>query len=134
MINSRTISLDTKDQIQFLDITQKVNRFVGDANVKEGLVMIFSPHTTNAIFINENEKGLMKDYERLLQIFPKGAGYQHDKIDNNSDAHLRSISLGSNVTIPIQNGSLQLGTWQHIFLAELDGPRNRKIIFQVIGE
>jgi len=133
-MNSTIISLSTDGETQFIDITGKVEDIVSKSGTKEGTAVIYTKHTTTALFINEGERGLLKDYERLLQFLPKEAGYEHDRIDSNAHAHLSSIMLGSSVTIPVLKGSLQLGTWQRIFLAELDGPRQRRVIVQVIGE
>lgn len=134
MIRSTTISLSTEGETQFIDITGKVENSVAETKAKEGVAVIYTKHTTTALFINEGERGLLRDYERLMQLLPKGAGYEHDRIDSNAHAHLRAVLLGSSVTVPIREGGLQLGTWQRIFFAELDGPRQRRVIIQVIGE
>jgi secondary thiamine-phosphate synthase enzyme len=85
--------------------------------------------------INENESGLVSDIMQLLEkLVPAHAGYLHDRIDNNADAHLKATLLGSSETIPVVNGELLLGTWQSIFLAEFDGPRAREINVTVIGK
>ena len=133
-MKSTIISLSTDGETQFIDITDKVEGIVSKSGTKEGTAVIYTKHTTTALFINEGERGLLKDYERLLQLLPKGAGYEHDRIDSNAHAHLWSVMLGSSVTVPVLKGDLQLGTWQRIFLAELDGPRQRRVIVQVIGK
>lgn len=134
MIHSTTISISTERETQFIDITGEVEGIVSKSGTQEGLAVIYTKHTTTALFINEGEMGLLRDYERLLRLLPKGAGYEHDRIDSNAHAHLRAVLLGSSVTVPVLKGSLQLGTWQRIFLAELDGPRRRGVIVQVIGD
>lgn len=131
-MKSTTISLSTQHDTQFIDITSEVEGIISKSNVKEGLAVVYTKHTTAALFINEGEKGLLLDYEKLLGLVPKGAGYEHDRIDSNAHAHLRAVLLGSSVSIPIHEGTLQLGTWQRIFFAELDGPRQRRVIVQVI--
>ena len=89
-------------------------------------------HHTGLI-INENESGLKSDILRFLnELAPKGKGYLHDRIDNNAHAHLRAVVLGSSVTIPIENGTLALGTWQSIFFVECDGPRRREVCVVVV--
>lgn len=81
----------------------------------------------------KNETGLKSDILALLNgLIPKGKGYLHDRIDNNAHAHLRSVVLGSSVTIPIEKGDLTLGTWQSIFFVECDGPRRREVYVKVI--
>jgi secondary thiamine-phosphate synthase enzyme len=134
MIQSNTISLSTSRGTQFIDITHEVEGLVARAKVKEGVAVVYTRHTTTALFINEGERGLLRDYERLLQLFPARAGYEHDRIDSNAHAHLRAVLLGASVSVPIIEGKLGLGTWQRIFLAELDGPRQRRVVVQVIGE
>ncbi|MDI6655253.1 MAG: secondary thiamine-phosphate synthase enzyme YjbQ [Candidatus Hydrothermarchaeota archaeon] len=127
------ISIKTSREVQFIDITSEVERVVRESGVKEGAANIFTKHTTTAIIINENEPGLLRDYEKLVELVPKGRGYEHDRIDDNAHSHLRSILLGPNKVVPIIEGSLALGTWQRIFLAEFDGPRVREVVVQVIG-
>lgn len=127
------ITVKTSRETQFIDITGEVERVVRESGVKEGAVNIFTRHTTAAIIINENEPGLLRDYERLAELLvPKGRGYEHDRIDDNAHSHLRSILFGPNKAVPIIGGSLALGTWQRIFLAEFDGPRVREVAVHVI--
>jgi secondary thiamine-phosphate synthase enzyme len=98
-------------------------------------VNIYSKHSTSAIFINENESGLLEDYQNLIQtLIPTGNNYKHDRIDNNADSHLRSFIIGNNETIPFENGSMDLGTWQSVFFLDMDGPRNRRITITIMGE
>ncbi|MFH1774779.1 MAG: secondary thiamine-phosphate synthase enzyme YjbQ [Methanobacteriota archaeon] len=127
----RFVTVKTSREVQFIDITSEVERVVRESGVKEGAANIFTKHTTTAIIINENEPGLLRDYEKLVELVPKGGGYEHDRIDDNAHSHLRSILLGPNKVVPIIEGSLALGTWQRIFLAEFDGPRVREVVVQV---
>ncbi|MEE8167624.1 MAG: secondary thiamine-phosphate synthase enzyme YjbQ [Candidatus Hydrothermarchaeales archaeon] len=132
---SKILSVNTKRKTQFLDLTGEVEKFVGEAGVKEGLLNIYTRHTTTGVIINENETGLLRDLERLFDtLAPKGSGYEHDRIDDNADSHLRAVLCGGSKSIPIYKGRLQLGTWQRVFLAEFDGPRKREVMLQVIGE
>ncbi|MEM4251366.1 MAG: secondary thiamine-phosphate synthase enzyme YjbQ, partial [Candidatus Bathyarchaeia archaeon] len=106
-----------------------------NAEVANGICLIFSLHSTTAVVINENEKGLISDIIRKVsEEFPKGAGWSHDRIDDNADAHLASTFIGSSKALPIRDGGLMRGTWQSIFLLELDGPRTRTLMVEVIGE
>jgi len=112
-----------------VDITHEVEKFVSDAR----LVHIFVPHTTAALLLNENEPGLLEDIGELFErLVPQEGTYLHNKIDNNAHAHLRSILLTPSLLIPAENGRLLLGTWQRIFLAEWDGPRERRVIITFI--
>ena len=97
---------------------------------------IFTKHSTSAICVNENEKGLLNDFEKVLKdIVKENDNYEHDFIDNNAASHIRAFLLGSSETVPIVDGRLDLGTWQSIFFVELDGPRRgRTIDLTFMGE
>jgi len=126
------IEVQTSQETELVDITERVKEIVRDAGARDGFCVIYTPHTTTGIIVNENEAGLREDILSTLgKIVPKGAGYQHDQIDHNAHSHLRAILLGPSATIPIENGSLVLGTWQGIFLVELDGPRKRTVHISV---
>ncbi|MFQ6062070.1 MAG: secondary thiamine-phosphate synthase enzyme YjbQ [Methanosarcinales archaeon] len=129
----KTIKIQTKKETELLDITKDVREFVKE--IKSGICVIFTKHTTTGIIINENENGLKSDILNLLnEIVQNRSGYLHDRIDNNARAHLRSILLGCSVTVPIENGNIALGTWQSIFLVECDGPRNREVYIKILEE
>lgn len=126
------IDVSTSRSTEFINITGEVRAAVERSGVKEGVAIVYTKHTTTAITINENESRLLSDFEKALEkLVPKGAGYGHDNIDSNAHAHIRAIIMGPSETIPIRDGSLALGTWQSIFLVELDGPRSRKVMVQV---
>lgn len=101
-----------------------------------GIVNIFTKHSTSAIRVNENEKGLLLDFEKALKdVIKEKDNYKHDFIDNNAASHIRAFLLGASETIPIIDGRLDLGTWQSIFFIELDGPRsNRTVDLTFMGE
>lgn len=129
------LSFSTSKDFEILDITDEVSRAVKYTEVKEGLCLVFSLHTTTALVINEREPGLLDDFRQASsKLFPKGAGWRHDLIDTNAHAHLASTFMGNFQVIPITNGSLLLGTWQRLLLVELDGPRRRRVIVTAIGE
>ncbi len=129
------ISIQTTKNQEVIEITDNVKDVVKMSKISEGLCTIFVMHSTAAIIINENyDPDLRLDLiDALNGMIPKGK-WRHDKTDRNGDAHLKSIILGPSETIPIKNGELQLGTWQAPMLVELDGPKERKIIVQVIGD
>jgi len=129
------ISISTSKKQELIDIADKVNAIVKKSNVKEGLCNIFAMHATAAIIINENaDPNICLDtIDALNNLVPSGK-WRHDKLDGNADAHIKSTILGPSETIPIKNSELQLGTWQSPMLVELDGPRDRKIIVQVLGD
>jgi len=128
--------ISTKKKQELIDITSKVNSIIAKSKAKSGLCNVFTAHATAAIIINENyDPNICTDLINALnKLVPKGI-WLHDKIDGNADSHIKSAILGPSETIPIRNGELQLGRWQSIMLAELDGPRNdRKIIITVMGD
>ena len=134
MIHRHVISLSTSQATQFIDVTREVEKVLQDSGIRDGVITVYTRHTTTAIFINEGERGLLQDYKRLLNLVPEGADYEHDRIDRNAHAHLRAVLLGGDVSIPVLNGRMDLGTWQRIFFAELDGPRQRRVVVQIVGE
>lgn len=122
-------------RVEIIDITQDLNDILAKCKIKEGIINVFARHSTAGIVINENESGLIKDFQNALEsLIPTGKGYLHDRIDNNADSHIRSFFIGSSETIPLENGFLSLGTWQSVFFVELDGPRARKFVITVMGE
>ena len=98
--------------------------------------MVSVPHATAALIVNEHEKGLLSDLlARIEALFPASAQYEHNAIDDNADAHVAAAFLGHNRTFPVSAGKVIRGTWQNLFLVELDGPRSRReVIVQVMGD
>ena len=132
-VKNQSIKLNTNQNFEIIDITSKINELI---DVENGIVSIFSKHSTSAIVVNENEQGLLNDLEFTLNnLITDKFTYQHDRIDNNAKSHLKSFLLSSSECLPIKNGHLDLGTWQSVFFIELDGPRhNRTITLTIIGE
>jgi len=123
------ISISTNERFELVDITYEVQKLLDDFDLDEGAVLIFTKHTTTALMINEKETGLLRDFKKIMkELVPEGREYEHNRIDNNADSHLRAILLSSSLVVPVSNRRLELGSWQRIFLVELDGPRTRKII------
>lgn len=125
------ISVSTQDRYQLVDITSQVEETVAKSKVKNGLCLFFVPHSTAAIILTENESGLKNDWLKILQKLVEGEKFEHDRIDDNTDSHLLSGLLGQGKVLPIENGHLVRGTWQQIFLVELDGPRTRKVVVKI---
>ncbi len=131
-----TVSLQTKLSPQFIDITDDVDAFVKISEIDKGNAVVFSPHTTTAIIINENDSKLLQDFVDVLEhLVPKKQNYNHNtsEYEGNGHSHCRQILLGSSETVLIEDGKLCLGAWQRIFFVELDSPRDRKIIIQIMG-
>lgn len=130
---NRSIKIDSSSNFQIIDITSDIITVLNDIKKEkkfdEGIVSIFTKHSTSAIRVNENEKGLLNDFEKVLKdLIKENDNYRHDFIDNNAASHIRAFLLGSSETIPISEGRLNLGTWQSIFFIELDGPRRSRTI------
>ena len=128
--------VSTNKKQGLIDITERVNSIIKKSKVKSGLCNIFAAHATAAIIINENyDPNICLDLlDSLNKLIPNGI-WRHDKIDGNADSHIKAAILGPQETIPINNGKLELGRWQSVMMAELDGPRNdRKIIVTIVGD
>lgn len=132
----RELALSTKELFDLVDITREVEEAVSESGVSNGICLVYAPHATAAIVVNERESGLMKDILRKVQdLFPRGAGWLHDRIDDNAHAHLGSALISSSRIFPVRGRRLVRGTWQNIFLLEMDGPRaSRKVVIEVLGE
>ena len=147
----KTLSYRTDEFLHFLDITDDVQNIVTESNAKDGMVLVYSFHTTAAIRINEREKGLIKDFKTLAKkIAPSDIYYHHNDLTErtenlvcqsgasdclNGHSHMLHLLMGAtSETVPISDGKLVMGTWQRIFLVELDVSRKRDILVKVIGE
>ena len=133
---TRELEFSTRGEIDLVDITRDVEEVVRDSGIQNGQVLVFVPGATGAIVTIEHESGLLEDFKRALrELIPKGAGYLHDRIDDNAHSHLRATLLGASECFPVVDGRLVRGTWQQIFFVELDvRPRYRRVIVQVVGE
>jgi len=134
-IVEKQFSLRTDRRSQMVDITHQVASMVAESGVKDGDAVIYCPHTTAAVTINENaDPSVVHDILFMLeQLVPHGSsGYRHS--EGNSDAHIKSSIVGCSRQVLVQGGSLQLGTWQGIYFCEFDGPRARTFYVQVRGQ
>ena len=131
---------------EFIDITDWVSECVAESEIANGLAVVYSKHTTAAVTINENEPLLLGDMAGFLeQIFPRHHNYQHNNFEirtvnmtedesPNGHAHLQHLLMGTSETVPVIDGVIQFGTYQSIFFIELDHPRSREVMVQVVGE
>jgi len=126
-------SFSTKGEIDFIDLTDKVQEAVSQSGIKNGLVHVFAPHATGVLILTENEYGLLNDIKAFLEkVIPKHGPYRHP---SNAHAHLRSVLLPPDKTMPVIDGRVEFGTWQSLVFVETDvHPRRRAVIIQVIGE
>lgn len=143
-IHRERIDLESKTQIQFMDITDHVQEIVDRSGIREGQVLVYVPHTTMGVAINHNESMLLQDFMRVLyKLVPVDDQYTHDlfelKRDSTSDgrsnghSHCKAILLGNSETIPIEKGKVLLTERQNIFAVEFDGSRKRDVVVQVVG-
>lgn len=124
-----SINISSSDSLEIIDITEDVNNVIMESGVVDGLVNLFSKHSTSAIVVNENEDGLLDDFAMsLVGLVNDEVSYAHDIIDNNAKSHVRAFLLGGSQSIPIRDNRLDLGTWQSIFFIELDGPRSNRSV------
>ena len=128
------LSVKTRETTELVDITSDINRLVQESGVDQGLCMLYVPHTTAAVTINESaDPSVKSDMLKIInQIIPWEAGYRH--LEGNSAAHIKTTLVGSSELIAIENNQLALGTWQGVFFCEFDGPRSRKLQVRMIKE
>ena len=136
----------TKRAPEFIDITDWVAECGAESEIANGFAVVYSKHTTAAVKINENEPLLLDDMAGFLEkIFPRNHSYQHNNFEirtvnmtedesPNGHAHLQHLLLGTSETVPVMDGVIQFGTYQSIFFIELDHPRPREVMVQVVGE
>ena len=120
-------TVETGSRTQFVDITDRVAAAAGELGLRDGAAMVFVPHTTAGVTINENaDPDVMADVEAALErAVPWRAGYRHS--EGNAAAHAKSSLVGSSVLVPVGAGRLRLGTWQAVYFCEFDGPRQRRV-------
>jgi secondary thiamine-phosphate synthase enzyme len=132
-IVNMSYSFSTKGEIDFIDLTDKVQEAVSNSGIKNGVAHVFAPHATGILILTENDYGLLNDIKAFLEeVVPKRGTYQHP---SNAHAHLRSVLLPPDKTLPIIDGRVEFGTWQSLLFVETDVyPRKRTVIIQVMGE
>ena len=132
VVKKTEISVSTSSRNEFVDITDKVTSVVRESGIKDGYVLLYVPHTTAAVTINENyDPSVKRDIlDKLSELVPPNAGYAHT--EGNADSHIKSSIIGVTKFIPVMDGKIQLGRWQGIFFCEFDGPRSRRLLVEVI--
>lgn len=132
------LSFTTKQRQEIIDVTEQVAQQVAESGVKEGFVLVSAMHITASVFVNDHESGLWADILKWLETTvapwdPKR--YRHNETgEDNAAAHLRSLTIGHEVVVPITAGKLDLGPWQRVFYGEWDGQRKKRVIVKVLGE
>jgi secondary thiamine-phosphate synthase enzyme len=134
------IEIETTKRVEIRDLTELVQGIVRDAGVDAGLVTVSTMHTTTAVFVNEPQSALLDDVQQMLErLAPRGEDWKHndprysDCDRHNADSHLRAIMLGNSVSLQVSEGTLTMGQWQRVLMAELDGPRKRQLVLQVLA-
>ena len=125
--------VQTRERVVFVDITTQVEAEVARGGVRDGVVVVFVPHTTAGVTINENaDPSVRADVKLALErLVPESLLFTH--LEGNADAHVKASLMGSSVTVPLAEGRLRLGTWQGIYFAEFDGPRRRRVLVSVLA-
>jgi secondary thiamine-phosphate synthase enzyme len=126
---------ETSHPREFVNITPQIRQIVRRSQIRDGLVLVSAMHITAAVYVNDNEAGLIEDIERWAdRLAPPGDYAHHRTGESNGDAHLKNLLLGHQVILPITKGDLDLGPWEQVFYAEFDGQRRKRVIVKVWGE
>ena len=129
---------NTKTRIAFVNITDQVQKLIEECKIKEGICLVNATHITSSVFVNDNENGLLKDFEKWLErLAPHSPTnqYQHNNTgEDNADAHLKRQVMGREAVVAVTDGKLDFGPWEQIFYGEFDGRRNKRVLVKVIGE
>lgn len=132
----RLVSIDTTERLQEINIKEAVESVLFESKIKEGLLTVFTGHTTASVHLSNEDEDLERDFHDFLNdLIPNKPSYRHDKGDfgKNADAHFKSTIVGNSITVPVVNGKIVLGKWQTLYLSEFDGPRRREFYVKIIG-
>jgi secondary thiamine-phosphate synthase enzyme len=128
---------ETAQRRELIRITEQVEGCVRESGVREGIALVNAMHITASVFINDNESGLHRDYERWLEkLAPEKphSQYEHNGFEDNADAHLKRTVMGREVVVAITDGKLDFGPWEEIFYGEFDGKRQKRVLVKILGE
>ncbi len=135
---TKYLVFNTKNRIDFLNITKDVQKAVMESGIKEGLCLVNAMHITASVFINDAEEGLLNDFRKWLEeIAPHEpiTRYNHNLTgEDNGDAHLKRTIMGREVVVAVTKGRLDFGPWEQIYYGEFDGRRNKRVLIKIIGE
>lgn len=132
----KVLTFNTKTRRAFINITPQVEAAVRESGIVEGICLVNAMNITASVFINDNESGLHRDFERWLEkLAPEKphSQYDHNGYEDNADAHLKRSIMGREVVVAITNGELDFGTWERIFYGEFDGMRDKRVLIKIIG-
>ena len=134
-VHTEYLQFQTRKRYEMVHITPQVEEIVKRSGIRDGLCFVSPMHITAAIYVNDNEDGLIEDISKWLEeLAPRWPGYKHHQTgEDNADAHLKALLLHHETTLPITDGRLDLGTWQRVFYAEFDGQRPKRVIVKLMG-
>ena len=134
-VHTEYLTIETKDRYEMVHLTPRIEEIVRKSGVADGLCFVSPMHITAAVYVNDNESGLIDDIAVWLEkLAPRWPGYKHHQTgEDNADAHLKALLLHHETTLPVTNGRLDLGQWQRVFYAEFDGQRKKRVIVKVMG-
>jgi secondary thiamine-phosphate synthase enzyme len=133
----KELNFCTKTRRAYINITPQVEDALSESGITEGLCLVNAMNITASVFINDNESGLHRDFERWLEkLAPEKpySQYDHNGFEDNADAHLKRSVMGREVVVAVTQGELDFGTWEQIFYGEFDGIRNKRVLIKIIGE
>jgi len=137
-IANASIEIRTDSRTAIVNVTAEARKALSQSRITRGLAVLTVPHTTCGLCVNEDEPGLRRDLERvvatLIDLVKPQEGFHHDRVDDNARAHLTAVLLGHSLTLPVVDSTLSLGTWQSLFLVEIDGPRQRRLDMVFLGD
>jgi secondary thiamine-phosphate synthase enzyme len=135
-VHTEYLTFNTRERYEMVHITPQIEAIVHKSGVDDGLCFVSPMHITAAIYVNDNESGLIEDIGVWLEkLAPRHPDYKHHRTgEDNADAHLKALLLHHETTLPVTGGRLDLGTWQRIFYAEFDGQRSKRVIVKVLGK
>ena len=130
------LTFHTKKQRDYIHITPQVETVLQKSGMRDGMVLVSAMHITAAIYVNDNEQGLIADIDQWLEgLAPFNQNYRHHQTgEDNGDSHLKALLIHHQVLLPVTSGKLDLGTWQRVFYAEFDRQRDKRVIVKVMGE
>jgi len=133
----KELCFNTKNRIEFINITREVQKAVDESGIKEGFVLVNAMHITASVFINDDETGLHSDFKKWLEKlvpYQPVSQYAHNIGEDNADAHMKRQIMGREVVVAITDGKLDFGPWEQIFYGEFDGKRPKRVLIKIIGE
>lgn len=135
-IHSEYMTVQTDQKREFLNITPNINAAVEKSGIRDGVILVSPLHSNSALFINDEDPGLLRDISEWAdRLAPLGPDYHHSpRSESNAGAHLQSLLLNAQAFVSLANGKLELGPWQQVIYAELDGQRPKRILIKILGE